>query len=716
MDQETLSNHISKLSKHLFNNACKLILEDIYQEKAVNVDGKNDGGTDFTSFKNDGTRKLYAFQVTTQKTDIVRKGYKDAKKSIEKLGANKFFYMTTYFLTEIEARKFEKDIERELDIPCICLSSNQMAGLILSENLLNRFLDESGYPLPRSAGKGVGSIDFKENALHSYTLLSYDSANLKENIYDDSILYVLGSKGPMSNDEIVEEVRHLLSLNDTKVESISKRIGALFLKMLAKNGDGKIILNPTAQNEFDSRQRIYEQELGSLTSAQIDLFRNEYGVDWGIEDSKKVAIWLADASIAEQIKNLKEAKATIITNPIFQVAENGLEKIREFLCKSKEVDKEKVEECIEKLLQLASNHPLITKISRASIYIALEGANPVSSAKALGANRWSDFNILIEPTVAIPYCCSILYKGFVNKYFDLSVRAIKRAIHLDCQLYIPYFYINECAGHLLQARKYNDIELNEEELKFSSNAFVANYYSLKSQGVSVPSSFLDYLCTFSSSIKTERKDIKEWIRSIMSDIQSLLNKNNVEFVHTPTYDHDYCAVFEREYSHYLLEFKLDKPTHLVNHDIWALQFTNDEIVKENQHWIVLSYDRSLISVSRADTYKGWITNPSKFLDFSENSKPLSEAQLTSLVHSVATYSERTLSIGARIIDRIIRYASSQIQNWEFKQDLEIFKKEVIESFNSTSFDYAIEIDKKTDEFLKSKGIVIEIDENTDVDI
>lgn len=45
---------------------------------------------------------------------------------------------------------------------------------------------------------------------------------------------------------------------------------------------------------------------------------------------------------------------------------------------------------IDKMLQMASNHPLIVKLTRASVYIALEGTNPLSASKTLGANRWSD--------------------------------------------------------------------------------------------------------------------------------------------------------------------------------------------------------------------------------------------------------------------------------------------------------------------------------------
>ena len=37
MDLETLSNHISKLGKTYFDNACKIVLQDVFQLNAINV-------------------------------------------------------------------------------------------------------------------------------------------------------------------------------------------------------------------------------------------------------------------------------------------------------------------------------------------------------------------------------------------------------------------------------------------------------------------------------------------------------------------------------------------------------------------------------------------------------------------------------------------------------------------------------------------------------
>ena len=70
MDKETLSNHISTLGKRDFAIACRIVLEKVFGFNVVNVDGPRDGGSDFTSFADDGKRRCVGIQITTQKSDI----------------------------------------------------------------------------------------------------------------------------------------------------------------------------------------------------------------------------------------------------------------------------------------------------------------------------------------------------------------------------------------------------------------------------------------------------------------------------------------------------------------------------------------------------------------------------------------------------------------------------------------------------------------------
>ena len=440
--------------------------------------------------------------------------------------------------------------------------------------------------------------------------------------------------------------------------------------------------------------------------------RTDYNIDWNKEDSKKIATLLAFAAIDNQIRILREA-GTEIDHAIFKMPKDSDKKILKYLQEKKDLEEEKAIEALDNLAQIAATHPLIIKITRACIYLALEGSNPLSAARALGANKWKDFCVMLEPTVAIPYICSQLYKGEVTKSFKKSVNSVQKAIEITSKVAIPYSYINECAGHLLAARKYQNIELDPDEMTHSNNAFVSNYYSLIKTGAKLPPSFMEYLATFSVAIKTEKTNIKAWVREIMIDLTSLLLKGHVIQESTPFYKDDDLKDYENEYSHFLSEKNKEKPGHLIHHDTIALKYTNDRVSNYNEHWIILSYDSILTKVGNQPFYKGWICSPGKFLEMTNISNPLSETQMVSVLHSIASFSERTLAIGAKIMDRIIQYASSEMQNWEFKHDLDNFKQEMKATFNNTNEDLDKELITRTDKFLKDRGIIIDED---DIDI
>ena len=225
---------------------------------------------------------------------------------------------------------------------------------------------------------------------------------------------------------------------------------------------------------------------------------------------------------------------------------------------------------------------------------------------------------------------------------------------------------------------------------------------------------MEYLATFSVAIKTEKSNIKAWVREIMTDLTGLLLKGNVIQESTPFYKDEDLKNYENEYSIFLMEKNKEKPGHLIHHDSIALKYTNDRVINDNEHWIILSYDGILTKVGNQPFYKGWICSPGKFLELTNISTPLSETQMVSILHSVASFSERTLAIGAKIMDRIILYASSEMQNWEFKRDLDLFKKEMKATLNNTNEEIDKELITRTDKFLKDRGIVI--DEEIDITI
>ena len=460
--------------------------------------------------------------------------------------------------------------------------------------------------------------------------------------------------------------------------------------------------------EITLRKRLYASEQSTFYSAQVDLLR-DYNIDWSLDDSKSSSVWIANDIIYQQISGLKSAGAEI-SNPLYKnVRRNGLDKLRTHLLTEKHVEVTKLEEVLKKMVEMASSHPLVVKVVRASVYISLEGAKPLAAAKALGVNSWSEMRMLVEPTIGIPFICSLQYKGSVNTYFDNAIFAIRRAKNLGVKLMVPYNYIKECAGHLLLARKYDAENLDPSEMQYSRNAFVANYCALKLQGVPIPSNFMNYLATFSPAVLQEHSDTKVWQREITTDIQSIFLQAGVEYLEIPKYKEGDLQEFDTIYRTHLSP-NSTKTDYLIMNDVVSLKCTNDRVLKDNEHWMILTYDNSLIKFSEERFNQVWINNPYVFLDMTELTKELPDSQFCSLIHSFAQYSERTLSIGARIIDRIVYYSSENMQQWQFKKELESLKRDIIESASSNSIEY---VDSKMDEFLLKHGLV-PVEEEADV--
>ena len=704
MDQETLTNHIVNLSKAFFDIACQIVLKDVFDINAINVDGVNDGGTDFIGVTSTGKRTPIAYQVTVQKKKVPNKLENDTKKAIQKLQAKEFYFFTSTNISETNARKLERDLKKDLDIPVNCYGAKHIAGFLIEESLINKFLDKTDYPLPRSFAQ---SPDYKEMALYGYTVNSDDTRGMKEGIYDDTILFVLSEQTELAEEELIERVIEFLGIESDKYLDIKNRLGALFSKSRIRRTDSsQITLGSGVIDDVNARKRLYEAELADLAAAQIDIMRNDFQKDWTTENSKNVGVYIADCYIAKQFQLLTDIKSNVVIKGLFRDEKRSEEDIKSYICEKTNLPKRQSSDAASKLIENASNHPLITKLARASVYVALEGLDPVKTAKSLGVSRWNEFDILVEPSVAIPWICSQLYHGFVNRSFDIAKKSVTRAKKLGSKLYLPYYYINECASHLVSARSYVNIDSIglEDELCYSPNAYIANYFSLKKQNERVPETLLEYLKTFSSSIQVERLDYKDWVRSVMTDIQSLLTKSGIEFIQIPFYESGYCSYFETEYAYSLMQKSKKKPKGLIDHDVWALQFTHDEVKDKQKHWAILTFDKSMADVAKKSEYSGWVITPDRYLDLTVGTQSISESQYASLVHSLASSSEKTLSMGARIIDKVVTYASDKMQNWEFKQDFDLFKRNTLSSVDVDSSSENYDIDSKIDEFLAKHGV------------
>ena len=614
-------------------------------------------------------------------------------------------------ISELELRKIENDISQTLGVQASCYDANIIAGFILELNLARDFLLKTEGLIYNSNIKYFTS--YQESALYSYTVISSDSRKFKTNIYDDTILFILYQAGKATLTDIIIEVAKLLNNEIDNYDTLIKsRVDSLLSKGKIIFSEGLYFLDDKTKQDTEIRILLYERELKNLISAQADIL-SEFEIEWTDEDLKNISFFIVSAHIQKQLENLKQVKASMSFHPIFSnFSCNSVFDIKSYLEKTKKMKKPDSEKAVELIIENASTHPLISKLTRSAMFLALQSDRPTYSAIVIGASRWSECNIIVEPTVAIPYICYCLFEDTTDAKNKIAIRAVHRAMELDCKLVLPFFYISECAGHLLEAKKYIDIDYDENEMQYSDNAYVSYYFYIKKNNSHAPNTLLDFLSLFSPSIRTEQSDRRQWTRSVMTDIQSTLNRANIEYLDIPFYKPESCKAIEEDYSYYLRESRTIKKRNLIEHDIRILKYTNESILNKKEIWAILTYDNSMIKFGGQNQFMGWVLSPFNFLDITQTNRRLSETDFVSLLHTFATFSEQTLSLGARIMDKIIAYSSKEMHNWQYKQEVETFKKEMVEEYSKFEND-THSVDAKIEEFLKKHNIKMQTD---DVDL
>jgi len=703
MDAETLANNVATLGRRDFRNVVSLLLTEVFNLIPVNVDGPYDGGSDWRLFKGSGDSTSIACQDTVQADNWERKALEDAEKAVNKLGAARFFFMTAKKRSNIKLRQLEDQITTRFGVPATCIGGKEIAEFIVARNLVSEYLNCIGAP---QASRGGQRIDYQEIALYAYSMLGQDTHNLRNTVYDDSILNTCYRLGPLERDELIEECVTLLGCEANRATRIRSRIDSLLTRgNLTSFKDRRITLSPHSQAELENAERVYLKEFTSLSSAQASLMKSEYNVPWTQEDSEQLSVYLARAFIQAQLETAKEARITLEATGLFKNLGDPLQDMRDYL-RQKSVPPGSVDATIKEMFEHAEDLPIVKKLARAALFVALEGADPISSSKAIGASSWSEVKVMLDTSVAIPYLCASLYKPSEGRFSLSNHKTIRALCDLSANAVISYFYINECAAHLLLARSYLGLEAYSDTLRFSQNGYVAHYYKLKKAGANVPSSMLDYLSNFSPSIKETQTNTRSWIRKIMTDLQPLLHHYQVELEEIRQIRQHFRTDVEREYTYQMKELHRTKAGKLVDHDVSALAHVCGQISENDERWILLTWDRVLIAVGRQLSACGWVVNPSVLFDFIQPYRPLTETHLCNLAHALARTHDKPLAVSAQIIDRAVQVSGDRMQDWEFRKQIDKFTNELIDRIDFSDANYPEWVGKKTDSFLKKLGIAI----------
>jgi hypothetical protein len=701
IDKETLENFIVNCSRGCFNSITRVLLRDIFKIDATNVDAKGDGGGDYVVIPIAGGARSFVAQVTIQNNGWRKKALADAQTAVNKLDCTRYFFFTSRKHESADLRELEHEISTSYHIPATCLGGKEIADMLVSKGLVTEALDALNIPLPSTSNK---RIDRSEILLHSYVALGSETADLRDQVYEDTLLITLQELGPTKVDDLLAEAVKSLGCDRSRESRLRGRIDTLMSRdSISKDKDsGCVALTPRSRQQLQNAEKIYLSELDALASSQAALLEREYHVEWPPESAQKCSVLLARAFIKRNLETLEMMQVHVNKLQLTAGIGDPLQELRDFISSSG-VPVACVNKVLEELAENAAGSPLVNKLVRGVLYAALEGQNTLHTARVLGVSSWDQVTVILDASVLIPYICAKLFQPTRGRFSSGAIQCIDAFEKVGAKLVTTQEYINEASAHLLKAREFIGLSDADEFLAFSPNGYVSHYFQMRNFEMPVPENLLGFLSKFSKSIMREQEQGK-WIRSIMADITSLVASYGIQYEHIKMVDAHYSDKIDREYGFIQNERNMDRAGVLFNHDSKTLAYMRKAMSQGVNGLICLTWDRVMIEVARKVEDCGWVVSPHDAADFINLSTPPTGEKLVSLSHKLAGVRERPSEIVGELLDRIVHVAKPEQLDWQLRDRLTSLRTQLLERVDTTSEEYGQWARRETCALLKTFGV------------
>lgn len=704
MNYETIKNYLANMGKDEFDAVASLVLKKVFQLIPATIDGKGDGGNDVRVFQNTKNASYIAIQKTIQNSGWQSKAYNDAMSAQKKLGGiDGFYFLTSRCHDNTEIRKLEIRIGCELRKPVVCLGGKEIASLIIENGLLYEIAEITKLPIDLSS---IPSPDISLVKLHTYFAMSGDRKNIRKEIYETTILSQLHSiKGKIAEDKLINETCNILGLKDLFRHEIKGRISSLSQKGKIIIEKGLISISDATSNELDIANGIFLKDIDNLKNMLQNIIQKYQG-DMLCENTNTLAMLIAKCFVEQKFHDLNHYAGTSFLNfaEFNMIASKS--KLSDLLLKSK-ISNDKIDEVLAEIIDMASGDVLIKKLVNAIIYTAIENVSSRKSHLIFGQYSWNNIKVLLDTSVAIPFLLSHMFASTHGRFSKASSDVVNQLQKLGCKIVLPSVYWEECAYHLLKAKKDCAIPASfAKELSFSKNGYVSQYYQLKVlDSKDIPDSFNKFLSVLSNKLFDNTIDEKELINEVKRSLRHLFEKINVSIENIKTdIEDNWIKRIQENISYNEYNLKIKKEPILMNHDLNILTH-----IRNSQEAIILaSWDRQLIQWGKELIEQSiLIASPIEISDIAIGTSEISDDKLSALAYKYAICHDKPLMLGANFLETVERKAKCPEVLWKDLDQINSWKQEFIDSIDLTHID--IEDIDYSDEiliFLKKKGIAV----------
>ena len=523
---------ISSLSEDNFRRLVQEYLKEKYKTSNVRItDGPYDGGNDLEIIIGDKDIKRN-IQVTVQKSDYEKKLEKDLQKASENIGKYNYLNNLDFYISQNVAKDKKNELVYNAEINYVIKLNIIDANVLAQEaNTYSSIRDFTYEAHEIKMNESIHKIaDKQTKILFDVLTLNKNSVEIKKNFINSYIFSYLYIHPNSSSEEIFDYLNPNLN-NTLDIDFLRKELNYLRLK--------KKIESQLDKNKYQLTA-LQKQEIGNIYSVvseqeielegMISSFISENNIPSDAGELMKILYKLYRENYTidiEEVKSTNNSYNTSIKKTYFDLTN--------FFIK-KGVEKEKAELYSKKLIGVCQSNDYLNKLSSIHLFNNLYSSNKLERYVNSKKQR-----IFLDTQVLIRMLCT-LYNERVD-YPDIAMHASKLLLitlgkYKDkvC-LYSSFDYIDEVAGHLLEAyklRRFLHLPFISK-LGKSKNVFHNCFIELIYQGVlDEDAEFIDFI---DDIMNEEVGDIayEEFSRIAKRRITEIFEQIGVELIYHPTY-------------------------------------------------------------------------------------------------------------------------------------------------------------------------------------
>lgn len=643
-------------------------------------DGPRDGGGDLGLFQQGQNPEPMAVQLSTQRKAWQSKARSDAVRARDVLHARVFVYLTSRRIPAEEAQQVIDDLWSNHSITARFIDSQALASTFYKARRTKDVLAALGVLDAASAEGDRGApANLREDLAYAYAFFGTDAEGFREAVVDRAVAaFVTHSETAVTRDTVVRSVGKALNLTQGRDRIIGSRIDRMLQTGQLRQA-GNTLEVPEEIVEAHKSARIVRGRQWRKLQDEIMAELVEAGLT-----GKKLE--QASATISDAAGALMMAAATSASAALAAGGEVGpaRRQIRAQLSRLERdfartgMESDDAQQLVTRLAEIISRSDIGQTLLAGHLFLSLISMEHSDLLKALGGH--DRLEIFLDASVAIPMLASVLYEPHKERSFQMTHYAFEQARKYDAELSLPQDYLEESASHLLDAYdNYRPLLDEDNDLRFSQNAFVAHYVALRSEG-KYDKPFVDYAASFglrpSQGAERSFRVERDWI---MDRMRTLFSRYGVKVVQARTVPGQAMRAAQEAISFTSKELELERSGRLLQHDARAVADISSRAAAGDHAVMFCTWDRLHLRLRTAGGAVEWhAVDPSMLGDLFALLSDEEDAPIGGAVEVAMELGEEEAARGAEVWDELVDIEQSKFYDAELLKRAQDFKAAYVE--------------------------------------